>query len=53
MGRALCVVIFAKTARSEPMDEIERFLKDEGFRRVIFQRHVGKLVEEGRPILRE
>ncbi len=54
MGRSLCVVIFAKNAaRGIDMDEIEGVLKEEGFRRVIFQQHVGKRVEEGRPILRE
>lgn len=53
MGRSLCVVIFAKNADDVGMDEIETFLKGEGFRRVIFQQHVGKHVDEGRPILRE
>jgi len=54
MARSLCVVIFAKNASDDiGMDEIEAFLKGEGFRRVIFQQHVGKRVEEGRPILRE
>ena len=54
MGRSLCVVILTKSASDDVgMDEIEAFLKREGFRRVIFQQHVGKYVEEGRPILRE
>lgn len=54
MGRSLCVVIFAKNAvLGIDMDGIEGVLKGEGFRRVIFQQHVGKRVEEGRPILRE
>jgi hypothetical protein len=53
MGRNLCVVIFSKRADSADLDEIEASLRREGFRRVTFERHVGKPVEGGRPILRE
>jgi hypothetical protein len=54
IGRFLCIVIFSKRVDLKVgMDEIESLLRGEGFRRVIFQQHVGKRVPEGRPILRE
>ena len=51
--RDLVVVILDKRESDIKMDEISKFLKTFGFKRIIFQAGVSNMHPDGRPILKE